>query len=154
MPLFTKDDFLKPEIGEKLSVIIMNKMKKPVLTAFKNLKIREKKEFNELLNQYIQTLGEDWDNILTKDFNETCQEELFDTENFMELEKISCPVGECELLLTEEQKQFQEDMKDPVKYQEWYDKLQESIIENERIAEELGRVHKFPTVETLEEINE
>jgi hypothetical protein len=143
MPLFTKEDFMNPEVAQKLSVVIMNQMEKPVLTLFKHLKQREKKKFNELLNQYINSLGENWVDRLTQDFNETCHDELFDPDNFIKCENQSCEVGECELLLTDEQKQFQEDMKDPVKYKEWFDKLQESIIENERLAEEQGRVHRF-----------
>ena len=154
MPPFTKADFMKPEVAQKLSVVIMCKMDKPVLTPFNSLKSREKKVFNQLLNNYISTLGENWNDILIQDFNETCQDELFDTDNFMKCENYPCEVAsECELLLTEEQKQFQEDMKDPVKYQQWYDKLQQDIIENERLAEERGRVHRFNTEETPQ-INE
>ena len=69
--------------------------------------------------------------------------ELFDTDNFFNAEKIVCPVGKTEHILTDEQKQFQEDMKDPEKYKAWQEKLKEDILEAERKAEEEGRVHYF-----------
>ena len=59
MPLFTKEDFLKPEVAQKLSVIIMSKINKNVLTAFNKLIAKDKKKFNEILNEYIASLGED-----------------------------------------------------------------------------------------------
>jgi hypothetical protein len=142
MPLFTKEDFLKPEVGQRLSVIIMSKINKNVLTLFNKLITKDKKEFNKYLNEYIASLGEeDWEETLTKDFNEVCNLELFDTENFFKPENIPTQVGECELILTEEQKQFEEDMKDPMKKALWEEKLKTEILEAEKKAIEEGRVH-------------
>jgi hypothetical protein len=52
--------------------------------------------------------------------------------------------------LTEEQKQFQEDMKDPVKKAEWEEKLKAEILEAEKKALEEGRVHIMPQPEEAE----
>jgi len=150
MPLFTKEDFLKPDLGQRLSVIIMSKINKNVLTLFYKLITKDKKEFNKMLNEYIASLGEDWEETIIKDFNETCTLELFDTENYFKAENIPTQVGECELILTEEQKQFQEDMKDPVKKAEWEEKLKAEILEAEKKALEEGRVHIMPRSEEVE----
>jgi hypothetical protein len=150
MPLFTKEDFLKPDVGQRLSVIIMSKINKNVLTLFNKLITKDKKEFNKHLNEYIASLGEDWEETIIKDFNEVCTLELFDTENFFKAENIPTQVGECELILTEEQKQFQEDMKDPVKKAEWEEKLKAEILEAEKKALEEGRVHIMPRSEEVE----
>ena len=147
MPPFTKEDFLKPEVGQRLSVIIMSKMNKNVLQPFTKLIAKDKKEFNKLLNEYIGSLGEDWEETLIKDFNEVCSLDLFDTDNYFNPEKIPAQVGESELILTEEQKQFEEDMKDPVKKAEWQEKLKAEIIEAEKRALEEGRVHVIPQPE-------
>jgi predicted component of type VI protein secretion system len=136
MSAFTKEDFLNPEIGQRLSVIIMSKMDKYVLLPFNKLKAKEKKTFNELLNQYIFSLGEDWREKLEKDFNEICCDELFDDANSFKPENINTVVGESELILTEERKQFEEDMKDPIKYNEWYEKLKADIIEQEQLVKQ------------------
>jgi hypothetical protein len=150
MPIFTKEDFLKPEVGQKLSVIIMSKMNKNVLTLFSKLINKDKKEFNKYLNEYIASLGEDWEETLTKDFNETCTLELFDTENFFKAENIPTQVGECELILTEEQKQFEEDMKDPMKKALWEETLKAEILEAEKKAIEEGKVHIIANPEETE----
>jgi hypothetical protein len=151
MPLFTKEDFLNPEVGQRLSVIIMSKINKNVLTLFSKLITKDKKEFNKYLNEYIASLGEeDWEETLTKDFNEVCNLELFDTENFFKAENIPTQVGESELILTEEQKQFEEDMKDPIKKALWQEKLKAEILEAEKKALEEGRVHIIPQVKSEE----
>jgi hypothetical protein len=141
MSIFTKEDFLKPEVGQKLSVIIMSKLEKNVLTPFNKLTIKDKKKFNEMLNGYITSLGKSWEETLTKDFNEVCTLDLFDPENFFKPENIPTQVGESELILTEEQKQFEEDMKDPVKKALWEENLKVEILEAERKALAEGRVH-------------
>jgi len=88
------------------------------------------------LNQYIFSLGEDWREKLEKDFNEICCDELFDDANSFKPENINTVVGESELILTEERKQFEEDMKDPIKYNEWYEKLKADIIEQEQLMKQ------------------
>lgn len=144
MSPFTKDDFLKPEIGQRLSVIIMSKMNRNVLTPFSRLIAKEKKQFNHLLNAYIASLGEEWEETITKDFNDICHLDLFDPDCYFNPEKLQVMSGDPELILTEEQKQFQEDMKDPVKKALWEEKLKQEIIEAEKKALEEGRVHIIP----------
>ena len=152
MPPFTKEDFLKPEVGQKLSVIVMSKLNKNVLTPFNKLITKDKRTFNNFLNDYIGSLGEDWEEQLLKDFNETCTLELFDTENYFKAENVPVQVGDSELILTEQQKQFQEDMKDPEKYNEWLENhLKEIKIAEEKAIEE-GRVHIMPKPEEEESI--
>jgi len=154
MPLFSKEDFLIPEVGQRLSVITMSKLEKNVLIPFNKLITKEKKKFNQIMNEYIATLGEDWEETLIKDFNEVCNLELFDTENFLKAENIPTQVGECELILTDEQKQFEEDMKDPVKKALWEENLKVEILEAERKAFEEGRVHIMPKSEDEVKVEE
>ena len=154
MPFFSKEDFLIPEVGQRLSVIIMSKLEKNVLTPFYKLITKEKKKFNQIMNEYIASLGEDWEETLTKDFNEVCNLELFDSENFFKAENIPTQVGECELILTDEQKQFEEDMKDPVKKALWEENLKVEILEAERKALEEGRVHIMPKSEDEVKVEE
>ena len=59
--VFNQEDF--NEHSSRLRLIIMPKMNKPILTRFNQLDDREKKKFNKMLNQYIQSLPpfkEDW----------------------------------------------------------------------------------------------
>jgi hypothetical protein len=125
----------------------MSKINKNVLTLFSKLITKDKKEFNKYLNEYIASLEEDWEETIIKDFNEVCTLELFDTENYFKAENIPTQVGESELILTEEQKQFEEDMKDPIKKAEWEEKLKAEILEAEKKALEEGRVHTIPQPE-------
>ena len=78
--MFSQDDF--QEHSQRLNVIIMSKMNKPVLSSFRRLGEYDKKKFNKLLNQYIQSLpAEGWLDILMNDFNDITQEAIFN-ENF------------------------------------------------------------------------
>ena len=78
--MFSQTD-LHGETAQKLSVVCMSKLGQNPLRNFRSLLEGEKKKFNKLMNIYIQSLGEDWKDILTKDFNEVCTDEVF-TENF------------------------------------------------------------------------
>ena len=78
--MFSQDDF--QEHAQRLSVIIMYRMNKPVLSSFKRLGDFEKKKFNKLLNEYIHSLpSEQWLDVLLNEFNEIAQETIFN-ENF------------------------------------------------------------------------
>jgi hypothetical protein len=136
MPVFSKEDFMKPEVAQRLSVVIMSKMDKYILLSFSKLSPKEKKLFNKLMNEYIVHLGMDWENKLEADFNEVCTDELFSTENYFKAESINAPVGESEIILTEEQKRFQEEMLDPVKQAEWLEKLKADVIKEEEKMKE------------------
>jgi hypothetical protein len=96
---FSKEDF-NAENAQRLNVIIMPKIGKHPLHAFRDLGEGEKRKFNRVMNEYIQLLGEDWEKTLSHDFNRTCDEELF-TPDFKP-ERLAVPQGGKELLLTEE----------------------------------------------------
>lgn len=74
-----KEDF-EGETVTKLSVICMEKIGKEPLTGFRDLTERERKRFNQVMNDYIKSLGECWKEKLQTDFNEVCTEEIFNQE--------------------------------------------------------------------------
>lgn len=149
MPVFSKEDFMKPEVAQRLSVVIMSKMDKYILLSFSKLSPKEKKLFNKLMNEYIVHLGMDWENKLEADFNEVCTDELFSTENYFKAESINAPVGESEIILTEEQKRFQEEMLDPVKQAEWLEKLKADVIKEEEKMKEIERKTEEESISIL-----
>jgi len=149
MPVFSKEDFMKPEVAQRLSVVIMSKMDKYILLSFSKLSPKEKKLFNKLMNEYIVHLGMDWENKLEADFNEVCTDELFSTENYFKAESINAPVGETEIILTEEQKRFQEEMLDPVKQAEWLEKLKADVIKEEEKMKERERKTEEESISIL-----
>jgi len=115
---FTQEDFAKH--SQQLSVIIMVRLRKPPLTAFKGLANGEQRKFNRVMNEYIQSLGEDWETKLTADFNQTCDEDLFTNSFKPEVLPVSQREGTKELLLTEEQLTFVD--------KEEHDKLMANIV--------------------------
>ena len=78
--MFTKEDFTQ-ENAERLKVITFSKMLMPLLTPYYSLAPSMKTKFNRVMNEYIQTLGEDWNTKLLSDFNTLVNEELLN-ENF------------------------------------------------------------------------
>jgi hypothetical protein len=74
--MFGKEDFTGDNVI-KLSVICMTKMGKKPLMEFKYLGEREKMKFNKIMNEYISTLGENWFETLSNDFNDICNDEIF-----------------------------------------------------------------------------
>ena len=98
------EDFHKPEIAQRLSVITMMQMGKPPLTSFKNLDPSVQKKFNRLMNNYIKTLPDDFMPKLLEDFNQIVCEEIMN-ESFNPA-LINVPRGDKKLLLTEEQKEL------------------------------------------------
>ena len=72
---FTLDNF--HQFSQQLRVIIMSRQNHDPMTNFKNLEPKQKRLFNEELNQYIRALTEDFDKKITEDFNLVCQEEIF-----------------------------------------------------------------------------
>ena len=77
---FSKTNFMNPEISLKLRMVCMELFERPVSTPFKNLKAYEQRKFNRILNNYIESLGEDWEIKLTSDFNRVCCEHIFDKD--------------------------------------------------------------------------
>lgn len=80
MSKFNQEDFKNPITFEMLRAIAMVKTGNPLLSHFSNLSAKQKRVVNEFLNNYIRnTLAdEDWELRLQEDFNELCQEEIFD----------------------------------------------------------------------------
>jgi len=74
--MFNQNDFQIH--SQRLSVIIMKKMNKPILTSFRRITENEKKKFNKLLNEYIHSLpSEEWLDTIINDFNDIVQEDVF-----------------------------------------------------------------------------
>ena len=76
---FCMEDFRRKEIRDMLYCITFSRINKYPLTEMNTLYLKEKRIVNETLNNYIQQLPkEDWLQILTADFRQVCQEEIFD----------------------------------------------------------------------------
>jgi hypothetical protein len=108
MPPFSKEDFT-PDNATRLTVIIMPKMGKAPLTGYKSLPETQQKKFNRLLNEYISTLGENWNEKLLNDFNTIVNEDILN-EDF-DPNRQSVPILNTgrEVLMNEEQKEFFKD---------------------------------------------
>ena len=65
------------QYSQQLQVIIMSRQNHDPMTNFKSLEPKQKRLFNEELNQYIRALTENFDKKITEDFNFVCQEEIF-----------------------------------------------------------------------------
>jgi len=75
--MFSQND-LKGDIQMKLTVIIMAMLEKYPLTPVNHLFSKERKQFDELLNDYINQLPEnDWEEHITTDFNKVCIDKIF-----------------------------------------------------------------------------
>jgi hypothetical protein len=107
MPQFSKEDWT-PENATRLNLIVMTKMALDPFSLFKDLGESQKKKYNRILNQYIQSLGENGVEQLKAEFDQLVMEDIL-TEKF-KAEK--CPVqilnSEPQLLLREDQKEFWE----------------------------------------------
>jgi len=99
--MFNQQDF--QEHSTRLSVIIMDRMNKPILTSFRMLTKGDKVKFNKLLNEYIYSLPqESWKDNLMNDFNLITEEKLFN-ESF-DPSKLHIPIvsSDIQLLSKEE----------------------------------------------------
>ena len=61
-------------------VLIMKRMGRPLLTQFKDLPPSQKTKFNRIMNEYIQSLGEDWEKVLLDEFNLIVNEDILNEE--------------------------------------------------------------------------
>ena len=78
--MFCPDDFIKKEVKDKLVVITLSKMGKYPLSEFDALSMKEKRIANEIVNEYVRklpVLRDEWEKKLTNDFNQICNEEIF-----------------------------------------------------------------------------
>jgi hypothetical protein len=107
MPYFSKEDWT-PENATRLNLIVMTKMALDPFSLFKDLGESQKKKYNRILNQYIQSLGENGVEQLKQEFDQLVTEDIL-TENFKP-EKVFVPQinSEPQLLLREDQKEFWE----------------------------------------------
>lgn len=107
MPAFSKEDWT-PENATRLNLIVMTKMGLDPFSLFKDLGESQKKKYNRILNQYIQSLGENGVEQLKTEFDQLVMEDIL-TEKF---KPELCPVQilntEPQLLLREDQKEFWE----------------------------------------------
>ena len=72
---FSLDNF--HQYSQQLRVIIMSRQNHDPMTEFKSLEPKQQRLFNEELNRYIRALTEDFEEVIIKDFNYICQEEIF-----------------------------------------------------------------------------
>ena len=76
---FCMEDFSRKEIRDMLYCVTFSRFNKYPLTDLKTLSLKEKRIVNEILNDYIHKLPkEDWLSKLTADFNQVCQEDIFE----------------------------------------------------------------------------
>lgn len=102
---FQQSDF-QGDTVTRLSVIIQSKMGNPPLMLFRDMAESQQKKFNRILNEYVKSLDEDWNDVIMAEFNRISQEDIF-TETFDPSKlDILLTGGNKELLLTDEQKEF------------------------------------------------
>lgn len=107
MPYFSKEDWT-PENATRLNLIVMTKMALDPFSLFKDLGESQKKKYNRILNQYIQSLGENGVEQLKQEFDQLVTEDIL-TDKFKP-ETVFVPQinSEPQLLLREDQKEFWE----------------------------------------------
>jgi hypothetical protein len=108
MPKFSQSDWNKDN-AQRLSVIIMVKLGRHPLTAFRDLQPSQKLKFNRLLNDYILASGDNWNDKLLAEFNTIVTEDVLN-ENYNP-EKTYVPIVNTtpELLLSPEQIRWAEE---------------------------------------------
>jgi hypothetical protein len=74
--MFEKNDFVGDTVV-RLSAIVMDLLGKNPTTKFEDLMMGEKRKFNVCLNAYIQSLPEDWETKIIQDFNNACNDGVF-----------------------------------------------------------------------------
>lgn len=75
---FSKKDFEDEENMEKLRLIVMDRLEKPLMTNFHMLHKEDKQSFNVYLNEYIIALpSNNWKKVLDADFSYICRTKLF-----------------------------------------------------------------------------
>lgn len=105
MPRFSNEDF-NQENATRLMVITMSKMGRPPLTQFKDLPPSQKTKFNRIMNEYIQSLGEDWETKLTDDFNLIVNEDILNEEFDAGRLFVKDTITERKVLLSPEQEEW------------------------------------------------
>jgi hypothetical protein len=100
----------------------MPRIGKPPLTLFKDLAQSQKHRYNRILNEYIENLGENWEETILREFNLIVNEQIL-TEEFdpsKQFVTALTPVCKENLILTDEQKEFFKDK--PEEYEKLFGK--------------------------------
>jgi len=80
--MFSKEDF-QGDTKVKIACIVMNRINQPPLKRFSQLLNKDKRLFNEKLNEFIHSLPEqDWLKHVDDQFNTVINDEIFN-ENFI-----------------------------------------------------------------------
>ena len=79
--MFERENF-NGDVKLKIVCIVMNLLGKPPLTRFSQLLNKEKRLFNEKLNEYIGLLPQEWESKINNDFISMCNDEIFN-ETFL-----------------------------------------------------------------------
>lgn len=106
MPRFSKEDFHNREHATRLTVVIMKLMDKKPLTQFRDLPPTQQTKFNRFLNEYIQSLGEEWELQLFNDFDRIVNEDILNEEFDPSTIFVRDTTVERNVLLTEEQQEW------------------------------------------------
>ena len=119
MPKFSNEDFTQ-ENATRIMVIIMKRMGRPLLSQFKELPPSQKTKFNRLMNEYIQSLGEDWEKLLNEEFNLIVNEDLLNEEFDPATTIVRDTRTDRQVLLSQEQEEWikktEEETGEPVVY--------------------------------------
>lgn len=80
MTPFNQTDFADPAIFERLRALSVVRTGHHIQTSFHDLSIKQKRVTNEWLNMYIKEFlsCDNWFDTLLSDFQNLCEEELFD----------------------------------------------------------------------------
>ena len=109
--MFTQEDF--KENSTRLSVIIMSQIGNPPLTSFLSLSDGHQMKFNRLLNSYIRTLGTNWSETITSDFDTIVHEDILNDKFKPEMSYYIRELSTVrQLVLSDEQKAFFETQPD------------------------------------------
>ena len=116
---FSKEDFFNKDVITRLSVLMNIKMNLPYNTSFNSLPKRKQKEYNQFLNDYIKSLGEDWREVLEKEFNEVVLDEILNDKFEASNQFIPQLNTKREMLLNDEQKKWYSEISQQEK--EWFE---------------------------------
>ena len=90
MPKFSTTDLLDADTASRLRVIVFYQMGKDLMSSFKGLLTSEKRVFNGLLNEYIQSLPDDeWPVEIKREFDELVLKKILNQD--FDAGKTFCP---------------------------------------------------------------
>ena len=107
------EQFNRPDVQERIKTVILANMFNNPFKQYNSLNRLEKLNFKKSLNAYIKEnlRGEDWEDVLVKEYNMLVCAFLDDTSAF-DPSKYVCDTNfESEFILSPEQKAFHGDVK-------------------------------------------